>query len=167
MEKRSLHRKKDTPICEDLFDVLSILKSQNGDIEAVFLKFVTERELMTGVVAVVQTFGDRINFQPHIHVLMSEGGTALDGAFHHISNFNDDLIQQLFTHEVSSLLLDEKLIGLSLMQKILSWRHTGFNVHSKVRARDRKETERVGKYMISPLVSLQRLALGETEGKVC
>jgi len=132
-----------------------------------YLKFVTERELMPGVVAVIQTFGDRINFHPHIHVLMSEGGTALDGAFHRISNFNDNLIQQLFTHEVFSLLLAEKLIGFSLMQKILSWRHTGFNVHSKVRARDRRETERVGKYMIRPLLSLQRLSFDETEGKVC
>jgi len=33
-----------------------------------------------------------------------------------------------------SLLLRKKLIGLSLVQKILRWRHTGFNVHSKVRA---------------------------------
>ena len=45
-------------------------------------------------------------------------------------------------------------------------KHTGFNVHSKVRARDRKETERVGKYMIRPLLSLQRLSFDETEGKV-
>jgi len=85
-----------------------------------YLKFVTGRELMPGVVAVIQTFGDRINFHPHIHVLTTEGGTALDGAFHRISNFNDGLIQQLFTCEVFSLLLAEKLIGLSLMQKILS-----------------------------------------------
>ena len=46
-------------------------------------------------------------------------------------------------------------------------KHTGFNVHGKVRARDRKETERVGKYMIRPLLSLQRLSFDETEGKVC
>ena len=95
---------------------------------------------------------------------MSEGGTALDGAFHRIPNFNDDLIQQLFTHEVFSLLLAEKLIGLSLMQKILSWRHAGFNIHSKIRARDRKETERVGKYMIRLLLSLQRPSFDEIEG---
>jgi hypothetical protein len=46
-----------------------------------YLEFVTERELMPGVVALIQISGDRINFYPHIHVLMSEGGTALDGAF--------------------------------------------------------------------------------------
>lgn len=59
--------------------------------------------------------------------------------------------------EVFSLLLREKLIGLSLVQKILAWRHTGFNVHSKVKAQTKQEAERVGKYMIRPLLSLERV----------
>ncbi|HDJ22708.1 MAG TPA: hypothetical protein ENF17_02305 [Candidatus Aminicenantes bacterium] len=41
-----------------------------------FLRTATGLELMPGVVAVIQTFGDRINFHPHIHVLVTEGGTA-------------------------------------------------------------------------------------------
>jgi len=72
----------------------------------------------------------------------------------------------ILTHEVFSLLLRKKLIGLPLVQKILGWRHTGFNVHSKVRAADKEETVRVGKYMIRPLLSLKRLFFDETAGKV-
>jgi len=121
---------------------------------------------MPGIVAVIQTFGDRINFHPHIHVLVTEGGTALDGAFHHVCRFQDKVIQEIFTHEVFSMLLREKLIGLPLVAKILGWRHTGFNVHSQVRATDKEETVRVGKYMIRPLLSLKRLFFNETEGKV-
>ena len=45
--------------------------------------------------------------------------------------------------------------------------HSGFSVHSKVKAETRKEAERVGKYMIRPLLSLQRLSLDEREAKVC
>ena len=121
---------------------------------------------MPGVVAVIQTFGDRINFHPHIHVLMTEGGTAPDGAFHRVYRFHDEVIQEIFTHEVFSLLLRKKLIGLSLVQKILRWRHTGFNVHSKVRAQTKREAERVGKYMIRPVLSLKRLLFDETGDKV-
>jgi len=84
---------------------------------------------MPGVVAVIQTFCDRINFHPHIHVLITEGGTAPDGAFHHVGRFNDGALQEPFTREVFSLLLRKKLIGLPLVQKILTWRHTGFNLH--------------------------------------
>jgi hypothetical protein len=34
---------------------------------------VTGYELMPGVMAVTQTFEDRINFHPHIHILATEG----------------------------------------------------------------------------------------------
>jgi hypothetical protein len=52
------------------------------------------------------------------------------------------------------------------VRKILHWRHTGFNVHSQVRAKTKSEAERVGKYMIRPLLSLKRLFFDETAGKV-
>ena len=64
------------------------------------------------------------------------------------------------------MLLHEGLINLELVQKILRWRHTGFHVHSKVRTTSKREAERVGKYMIRPLLSLKRLSFDETEGKV-
>jgi hypothetical protein len=50
---------------------------------------------------------------------------------------------------------------------LLSWRHTGFNVHSQVRAKTKPEAERVGKYMIRPLLSLERLSFSEKEDRVC
>jgi len=65
------------------------------------------------------------------------------------------------------MLLHEELINLELVQKILRWRHTGFNVHTKVRTTTKREAERVGKYMIRPLLSLKRLSIDKAEGKVC
>jgi len=38
---------------------------------------------------------------------------------------------------------------------------------NQVRAKTREEAERVGKYMIRPLLSLERLSLDEREEKVC
>ena len=64
------------------------------------------------------------------------------------------------------LLLHKQLINRDLVQKILSWRHTGFNVQSKVRAESKGETEQVGKYMIRPILSLRRLSFDKTEGQV-
>jgi len=40
------------------------------------------------------------------------------------------------------MLLHERLINLELVQKILRWRHTGFNVHAKVRTTTKREAER-------------------------
>ena len=40
-------------------------------------------------------------------------------------------------------------------------------MHSKVRPTRKEEAEKVGKYMIRPILSLNRLSLDETEGKIC
>lgn len=55
----------------------------------------------------------------------------------------------------------------ALVDKITGWRHSGFSVHSKVRAQTRKEAERVGKFMRRPLLSLEGLSFSEKESKVC
>jgi hypothetical protein len=122
---------------------------------------ITEKDITPGMIAVIQSFGSRINFHPHLHFLVTEGGTDKKGQFHKVSLFNDSLLCQFFTLEVFSLLLRKQLINKDLVQKILQWRHTGFNVHSKVRTESKEETERVGKYMIRPILSLKRLSLHE------
>ena len=45
------------------------------------------------------------------------------------------------------MLLHQGLINLELVQKILHWRHTGFNAHTKVRTTTKREAGRAGKYM--------------------
>jgi len=42
-----------------------------------------------------------------------------------------------------------------------------FFIHTKVRTTTKREAERVGKYMIRPLLSLKRLSIDEAEGKLC
>jgi len=115
---------------------------------------------------VIQSFGSRINFHPHLHFLVTEGGTDKKEQFHKVSLFKDPLLCRFFALEVFSLLLRKQLINQNLVQKILHWRHTVFNVHSKVKAKTREEAERVGKYMIRPLLSLERLSFSEKEGKL-
>jgi hypothetical protein len=131
-----------------------------------YFKAVAGRELTPGIVAVIQSFGSKINFHQHLHFLVSEGGSDRDGRFHSVSRFNDDLLQEIFSREVFSLLLRKQLINLTLIQKILRWRHTGFHVHSKVRATSKQEAERVGKYMIRAILSLKRLSFDEAQGQV-
>jgi len=72
----------------------------------------------------------------------------------------------MFAREVFALLLREELISEAMVEKIMGWRHSGFSVHSQVRAKTREEAERVGKYMIRPLLSLERLSFSEKEGQV-
>jgi hypothetical protein len=131
-----------------------------------YFQATTGTELRPGVVAAVQTFGQKINFHPHAHLLVTEGGEDRDGHFHHIPAFSDGLLAQMFAREVFALLLREEIISEALVEKIMGWRHSGFSVHSKVKASTREEAERVGKYMIRPLLSLKRLSFSEPQGQL-
>ena len=113
---------------------------------------------MPGVVAVIQTFGNRLNFHPHLHFLLTEGGTSGDGDFCPVPVFNDAAIARIFAHEVLAFLVAQDLVSRETSGKILSWHHTGFNVHSKVRTTTREQAQRVARYMAKPILALRRLS---------
>jgi hypothetical protein len=58
---------------------------------------------------------------------------------------------EIFARGAPAMLVRKELLSLEWAERILSWRHTGFNVHSLVRTKTKPEAERVGKYMIRPL----------------
>jgi hypothetical protein len=93
---------------------------------------------------------------------VTEGGVDEAGIFHKILRIDDSRLTELFGREVLADLAGRELLSPEWAARILSWRHTGFSVHSLVRAKTKLEAERVGKYMRRPLLSLD-----EREGKVC
>jgi hypothetical protein len=92
----------------------------------------TGSELMPGVIAAIQTFGDRINLHPHLHFLVTEGGVDVAGVFRKISRIDDSRLAALFAREVLRFLVHKELLSPEWAERLLSWRHTGFNVHSRV-----------------------------------
>jgi hypothetical protein len=60
---------------------------------------------MPGVIAGIQTFGERVNFHPHLHFLVAEGWGDKAGAFHKISRFDDTRLAELFSREVLRFLV--------------------------------------------------------------
>jgi hypothetical protein len=131
-----------------------------------YLQAVAGTVLEPGIVAVIQTFGDRINFHPHLHFLVTEGGVDGAGVFHRIARIDDARLVDVFAREILAFLVGRDLLSPEWAERILSWRHTGFNVHSRVIAKTKPEAERVGKYMVRPVLSLERLGFLEREGKV-
>jgi len=74
------------------------------------------------------------------------------GVFHPFFRFDDERLADVFTREVLGFLIRKELLSPEWAERILSWRHNGFNVHSLVRTKTKPEAERVGKYMIWPLL---------------
>jgi hypothetical protein len=97
---------------------------------------------------------------------LTEGGVDRAGIFHRLPRLDDARLAEIFGREVLALLVSKGLLSPEWAERILSWRHTGFNVHSRVRARTKVEAERVGKYMVRPILALDHLLFLEREGKV-
>ena len=71
-----------------------------------------------------------------------------------------------YAREVLRLLVGQGPLSPEWAERLLSWRYTGFNVHSRVRARTKTEAERIGKHMVRPVLALDRLSFLEREGRV-
>ena len=97
---------------------------------------------MPGVIAAIQTLGARINAHPHLHFLVTEGGVDKAGVFHKISRIDDSRLEELFAREVLGFLVRQELLSSEWAKRLLSWRHTGFNVHSRVRTGTKREKAR-------------------------
>jgi hypothetical protein len=104
-----------------------------------YFEVVTGSALTPGVIAAIQTFGDRINLHVHLHFLATEGGVdeaavssvlmnrkrfMSAGVFHKISRIDDVRLAEIFAREVLEFLVRKKLLSPEWAERILSWPHT-------------------------------------------
>jgi diadenosine tetraphosphate (Ap4A) HIT family hydrolase len=118
-----------------------------------------EKGFRPGLVAVVQTFGDRANFHPHVHVVVTRGGWTGSGEWVPVPYVDERAAEELFRHKVLGLLRRRGLLSQERIELLLSWRRSGFSVHNRVYAhpRDGREFEALVRYMMRSPVSLSRM----------
>jgi len=113
-----------------------------------------------GLILFVQTFGDLVNFNPHIHVLAADGAFDADGGFTVLPPIPRKVLEPWFRKEVLALLRGEGLVSDALVERMLAWRHTGFSAHNNVRlgARDAAGRRRLAQYMLRAPFSLEKMS---------
>jgi len=111
-----------------------------------------------GLILFVQTFGDLVTFNPHIHVLAADGVFRADGVFVALPAVPVKLLEQGFRSEVLKLLVAERAIGKRLSASTLAWRRSGFSVHNgvRVRAGDAEGRKKLAQYMLRASFCLKR-----------
>ncbi len=114
------------------------------------------------MVAVVQTAGDLANWHPHVHALVSRGGWTRDWEWVPLAYVDGSAAELLYRHKVMRLLQEEGLLTEERTALLLSWRHTGFSVHNRVRVEpeDGLAVERLARYIMRPPISLERMQWG-------
>jgi hypothetical protein len=127
-----------------------------------------DQHMRPGVVAVVRTAGDRGNWHPHVHALVSRGGWTQAGEWTPVAFVDERSAELLFRHKVIRLLQGLGLLSQERTELLLSWRHTGFSVHNRVRVEpeDGAAVERLARYIMRRPISLERMAW-DGVGEVC
>jgi len=64
--------------------------------------------------------------------MVTEGSMDEAGVFHKIPRIDGSRLAEIFAREVLSFLVGKELLSPEWAERLLSWRHTGFNVHSSV-----------------------------------
>ncbi len=81
----------------------------------------TGTALTPGVIAAVETFGDRINFHTCLHFLVTEGGVDEAGVFHRIRRLDDSRLTEVFAREVLAMLVRLELLSPEWAERLLSY----------------------------------------------
>jgi hypothetical protein len=92
---------------------------------------VEQPEARPGMVAVIQTFGSSLKWNPHIHAIVTRGVFLNDGSWLPIPYLDSHKAELLFRHKVLGLLRDRELISAERIDLLLSWRNSGFGVHNR------------------------------------
>jgi hypothetical protein len=112
-----------------------------------------------GIIIAIQTYGDLVNFHPHLHALVTDGAFTPTGWFVAFPKIALSSLEQLFRHRVLRLLLRERRIDDSVIRKLLGWRHAGFSLHNAVRigAADTDGRRAVAEYILRSPFSMEKM----------
>jgi hypothetical protein len=77
----------------------------------VYFEALAGERCVPGIIDAVQTFGDRINFHPHLHLLVTEEGMDQAGVFHGLPHLDDSRLAEIFAREVLKRLVGKGLLS--------------------------------------------------------
>jgi len=120
-------------------------------------------------VAVIQTFGDYLSFNPHMHILAADGCFGKDDFFYAPAiNIDTASLEKLFIHKIFKMLLSRGLITERTVELILSWRHSGFGTYcgDRIYPKDTRSTENLARYIIRASFSQERMKYFPGQAKV-
>lgn len=124
-----------------------------------FYKANRSKNFIPGVVCVLHTFGRPLEWNPHIHCLITEGGFSDDGFWRNIKHFNYTYLRKAFQTALLNEL--EKQIGPSFKKvkaAIYKKNKNGFYVYAKPALTDPSTVSKyISRYLGRPVIGLSRI----------
>jgi hypothetical protein len=124
-----------------------------------FHETIPEEDAVPGAVIAIQSFGDFLGFNPHLHVLCSDGYFYGDGMFRVAPRFHTKDLEEIFRYKVFKMLLAKEKITEDLIDILMKWRHSGFNVFCgpRIQPGEGEAMENLARYIIRASFSQERM----------
>ncbi|MDP2725496.1 MAG: transposase, partial [Syntrophales bacterium] len=103
-----------------------------------------------GAVIAMQTFGDFLGYNPHTHILVTDGCFYGDGGMFRVSPpFELKKLEAIFRHKVFRMLLNKGKITQEMITMLSTWRHSGFHVFcgNRIWPKDETAMENLARYI--------------------
>jgi len=140
-------------------ELLLDLSQSGAEALAEYMKRQVGADTRPGIVVSIATSGDLLQWHPHGHVVVTDGGFSANDAFHTLETGDSDAVMKLFRERLLARLVERHAISEDLVRKLLTWRHTGFSAHvgEAIASDDKKTIEDVACYLVRAPLSLKKL----------
>ena len=127
---------------------------------------VSKEDTKPAAISSIQTFGDLLGFNPHLHMLCTDGCFGAGGTAN--IDLNAESLEPLFRHKILSMLKKRGLITEATIKLILSWHHSGFNVYctGRIYPGCTQSMENLARYIIRASFSQERMEYLREQSKV-
>ena len=136
-----------------------LVNAVHSIVSRMFYSVNNSKNFTPGFICVLHTFEHPLEWNPHIHCLISESGHSDDGEWRNIRHFNYNLLRESFR----TILLNELEAHLEpsfkcIKSQMYKLHDKGFYVYAKPSLADPKAvTKYVGRYLGRPVIASKRI----------
>ena len=124
----------------------------------------------------IHTFGEYLDFHPHLHALVADGLFDREGRFHVMSTgeqggktdarlaSNHASLEELFRAHVIAFLVEAGLLPLDRARILRGWVHSGFNVHlsRRIAPNECQDMQRLAQYIVRNPFSVAKMQVNRS-----
>jgi hypothetical protein len=123
-----------------------------------------------GMIILIQTQGDALNFNCHLHALITDGlldyRDPKDVIYHPCLHWDFSKMNEIFRRHLFRLMIKHDVIGTEIADNMMSWPHSGFHVHASEPFIDEERLERCLRYAFRSPVTLDSLDYDKEKGRL-
>lgn len=121
-----------------------------------------------GVVIAIQTFGDYLNYHPHLHILITDGAFVGTHTLHALHRGDWEQVAELLRVRVLKFFAKQGKFSVQEADKMRQWRHSGFGIHAghRIQRDDHDALENLAQYILRNPFSLEKMTYLPETGEV-